>query len=249
MNMKMKNSVMIKGLAHDLGADLCGIAPVERFENAPSGFHPYDIYPGTKSVIVIAKREIESTLHTKSPVPYTFSTEIALQKVFSITIDLVYEIEKAGFYAVPVPSEPYEYWDESTMTGRGILSLKHAGHLAGLGALGRNTLLVNQKYGNLIRLGAILTNANLEGDSIQVFNLCSDSCNLCIKNCPVDAINCNHVNQSRCRTNSNTVNKKGYSLYTCNNCRKVCPNRAGVANRFEIVPIVLREIIKVKNCF
>jgi epoxyqueuosine reductase len=245
----MKNSVMIKEMAHKLGADLCGIAPVERFDNAPNGFHPYDIYPGTKSVIVIAKREIESTLHTKSPVPYTFSTEITLQKVFSITIDLIYEIEKAGFFAVPVPSEPYEYWDESTMTGKGILSLKHAGHQAGLGVIGRNSLLVNQKYGNLMRLGAILTNANLEGDAIQALDLCSDSCNLCIKNCPVEAINCNQVDQSKCRPNSAIVNKKGYSLYTCNICRKVCPNRAGVSPLAEITPIVLRDIIKVKNCF
>jgi epoxyqueuosine reductase len=244
----MKNSVMIKELALKLGADLCGIAPVERFENAPSGFHPYDIYPGTRSVIVIAKRETESTLYSKSPVPYTFSTEIALHKVFSITIELVYQIERAGFIAIPVPSEPYEYWDASTMTGKGILSLKHAGYLAGLGVFGKNTLLVNQKYGNLIRLGAILTNSNLEGDALQTFKLCSDTCELCIKNCPVNAIDSDHVNQSKCRPNSSTVNNKGYELYTCNNCRKVCPNRAGVSNRIEIVPLKLRDLIKVKDC-
>jgi hypothetical protein len=41
-------SAEIKELARRNGADLCGIAPVERFEHAPAGFHPSDIYPGTK---------------------------------------------------------------------------------------------------------------------------------------------------------------------------------------------------------
>ena len=34
----------IKSIAFDLGADLCGIAPVDRFSSAPKGFHPIDIY-------------------------------------------------------------------------------------------------------------------------------------------------------------------------------------------------------------
>lgn len=239
---------MIKELAQKLGADLCGIAPVERFENAPIGFHPFDIYPGTKSVIVFAKREAESALYSKSPVPYTFFTEIALQKVYTITYEFTCELEKAGFIAIPIPSEPYEYWDEVTSTGKGILSLKHAGYLAGLGVIGKNTLLVNRKFGNLIRLGAILTNAKLEGDMVQDFKSCSDTCNLCVKNCPVNAINCVEVNQAKCRPNSNKINKKGYAIYACNICRKVCPNRAGLSNRIEIVPIRFRDLIKVKDC-
>jgi len=33
----------IKEIAYSLGADLCGIACVERFNNAPTGFHPLDV--------------------------------------------------------------------------------------------------------------------------------------------------------------------------------------------------------------
>ena len=45
----------IKEIFTKLGADLCGIANVERFANAPSGFHPQDIFADCKSVIVFAK--------------------------------------------------------------------------------------------------------------------------------------------------------------------------------------------------
>ncbi len=41
----------IKEIAYSLGADLCGVACLERFENAPVGFHPLDVFPNCKSVI------------------------------------------------------------------------------------------------------------------------------------------------------------------------------------------------------
>ncbi len=243
----MITSIEIKKMALRNGADLCGIAPVERFEHAPVGFHPTDIYPGTKSVIVIAKQEIESTLYSKSAVAYTFATEMILNEVFRITIEIAEKLEQKGVIAIPVPSEPYEYWDEKELTGKGILSLKHAAHLSGLGVIGKNTLLINKKYGNLIRLGAILTDAKLEGDCIDDSVLCKDTCNLCLKSCPVNAINGNIVIQKKCRPNSGITNKKGYSLYICNTCRKVCPYRAGGIVNNNNDPIKLKTLIQIKH--
>ena len=242
----MTTSVEIKELARQSGADLCGIAPVERFENAPKGFHPSDIYSGAKSVIAIAVREPESTMYSTSPVPYTFVSEMILKKVFDTTIKMVIELEKRKIVAIPIPSVPYEYWDNVTTTGKGILSLKHAGQLAGLGVIGRNTLLVSKQYGNLIRLGAIITNAKLEGDPLQDFVFCSDSCNLCINGCPGGAIENSTVSQLKCRPNSNYPNGKGETLYACNHCRKVCPYRAGLSNT-STKPLELSKIIRVKN--
>ncbi|MDP3177129.1 MAG: hypothetical protein Q8M76_04445 [Spirochaetaceae bacterium] len=47
---------------------------------------------------------------------------------------------------------------------RDSLSLKHAGLLAGLGKIGRNSLLINEVYGNMIWMSAVLTSAMLEPD-------------------------------------------------------------------------------------
>jgi len=242
----MTTSAEIKELARQSGADLCGIAPVERFENAPAGFHPNDIYKSAKSVIAVAVREPESPIYSLSPVPYTFATEQVLKKVFDTTMEMVSGLEKRKITAIPVPSEPYEFWDKETSTGKGILSLKHAGYLAGLGVIGRNTLLVNKQYGNLIRLGAIITNAELEGDLLQDFEFCNDSCNRCIKGCPGGAIENTAVSQLKCRPNSTYTNEKGYALYTCNNCRKVCPYRAGINDSFT-KPLELSRLIRVKH--
>ena len=35
----------IKQILFDMGADLCGIASVDRFGQAPAGFHPHDVLP------------------------------------------------------------------------------------------------------------------------------------------------------------------------------------------------------------
>ena len=219
----------IKQSAIDLGTNLCGIAPIERFDKAPKGFHPKDIFPDAKSVVVIAKCVPEGPFRISSPVPYTASNDVILHEVIRITCELCIKLEKgADLVAVPIPSEPYEYWDEKKCEGKGMLSLKHAGHVAGLGVLGKNTLLTNSKYGNRIILGAVLLNITLEGDQIADYQFCTENCQLCIEACSVHAIDGLTVNQKLCRDNSMLVTKKGYSLFVCNECRRVCPNGTGI---------------------
>ena len=52
----MINADFVKNLVKNFGADLCGIAAMERFKDAPEGFKPTDIYPDAKSVVVVAKK-------------------------------------------------------------------------------------------------------------------------------------------------------------------------------------------------
>jgi epoxyqueuosine reductase QueG len=218
----------VKKKALGLGAKVCGIAPVQRFKEAPKGFHPADIFPETKSVVALAKLLPEGTLQANSPVPYSSAYDVLLDDVIRITFELCLQLERNdGLIAVPIPSEPYEYWDDEQKVGKGILSLKHAGYLAGLGSIGRNSLLANAEYGNRLLLGAALLNVTLEGDPITDYQFCDDNCNLCMKSCPVSAIHDSTVNQKLCRSNSGYLTKKGYFLYVCNECRKVCPNGPG----------------------
>lgn len=41
----MMDSSEAKGLLKALGADLCGVAGMERFAQAPAGYHPRDVCP------------------------------------------------------------------------------------------------------------------------------------------------------------------------------------------------------------
>ncbi|MDP4277428.1 MAG: epoxyqueuosine reductase [Bacteroidota bacterium] len=221
------NSREVKDLILSMGADLCGIASVDRFANAPEGFRPTDIYPECKSVIVFAKKLPESIFYTNSAIPYSFVDDMALHEVLRLSFDITVKLEQSQITALPVPSEPYDYWDTETMTGKGLLSLKQAGYLAGLGVIGRNKLLCHPVLGNLIKLGAILSNTEFEADPIINGHLCSDNCRLCMNNCPSGAITETGVIQKRCRSYSEGSTKKGTPITICHLCRKICPNRAG----------------------
>jgi epoxyqueuosine reductase len=218
----------IKSFAAQSGADLCGIASIDRFDVSPEGFHPSDVYKDGKSIISIASRIPEMSLHIHSPSPYTAIEELAQSKISQIALSLAVFLEGKGFQAVMIPSTPYDYWDAETLTGKGILSLKHLAYKAGLGYIGKNSLLCNPLYGNLIKLGAVITNAILSPDKMIDHEYCADSCSLCIDSCPVGAIGPDAVvSQKRCREFAEIKNKRGVEIYTCHECRKVCPNRRG----------------------
>jgi epoxyqueuosine reductase QueG len=223
----MMNAQSVKELVLQSGADLCGIAPVWRFSSAPEGFQPTDLFPDAKSVIVFAKKIPASVFRIQSDIPYSFVEEVVLHEVLRLSLDIAVKLEKKHVAALPVPSEPYDYWDAETLTGKGLLSLKHAGYLAGLGVIGRNTLLCTPGYGNLIKLGALVTDAELDPDPVLENKLCSDKCNLCTNGCPSGALRHGAVDQRKCRTWSEGTTKKGAPVTVCYNCRKVCPNRDG----------------------
>ncbi len=71
----------IKKMTFDMGADVCGLAPIERFADAPKGFYPKDIYSKTESVLVFAKRLPKTVLFAESCIPYTHVNSLTTVEV------------------------------------------------------------------------------------------------------------------------------------------------------------------------
>lgn len=219
----------IKRLAGELGADLIGIAPVARFAEAPAGFHPTDVLKGTKAVVVVAVRFPAGTLAAATNAPYTMMRNQLMAKMDDLTFALSVALEQRGVTAVPIPSsDPYDYWDVAERRGQGVLSLKHAAVRAGLGRMGKNTLLVNDKFGNMLWLGAVLVDAELAGDDEADYEVCPADCRLCIENCPGQAMDGVTVVQKLCRPHCGRSSDGGGFVYACNICRKICPNCMGL---------------------
>lgn len=227
--LKTMTAEQIKGRVRELGADLCQIASVERFADAPAGFHPTDIIKDCHSVIVVAVQFPVSTLSTSSPAAYTFVRNKLADKIDSITVQLAGELEKLGGCAVPVPSaDPYDYWDDDRRHGQGILSLKHAAVRAGLGKIGKNTLLINKQFGNMLWLGAIVSNQEVEPDAMANYQTCLPNCKICLEACPAQALDGLTITQYKCRSTSAKIKAGGGSVYACNLCRKICPLHSGI---------------------
>lgn len=104
---------------------------------------------------------------------------------------------------------------------------------AGLGWIGKNTLLLNRKFGSFLFLGEILTDVELAYDE-PTDNLCK-TCTSCLDACPVGALGVPGVlNATKCisyltlehRSDfKGKVDLYGY-LAGCDLCQTVCPYNA-----------------------
>jgi epoxyqueuosine reductase QueG len=213
-----------------LGADECGFAGIKRFDGAPEGFRPTDVFPTSKTVVVFGIALPEGLLDVAPRLIYGHFNYGSCPWVDRIAFFAAREIERlTGGRAVPMPSDgPYEYWDAENMEGRGLISMKHAAVQAGLGALGKSTLLINERFGNRLTLGAVLADCALPSDPLAE-SVCLPDCHLCVDGCPVQAIGDGRVIQKRCRMNTYSRNARGYDTVDCNHCRAACPMGAGAA--------------------
>jgi len=108
--------------------------------------------------------------------------------------------------------------------------LKPAAVKAGLGWIGKNTLLVNKKYGSFQALGGIITNADLA----ELYPIEEDhcgNCTACINSCPAKAIDPRKLNRSKCLSNlleednmpESITEMPGNFFFECDICQETCP--------------------------
>lgn len=219
----------IRQLVLSLGADLCGIAGIDRFGDAPQGYHPLDVLPECRSVISFACRFPAGTLACKQAVPYTRVRNSITARMDAIALDLCIQLEKNKILAVPIPTNESQ-WDLKTGRWRSVISQKHAAQAAGLGTIGRHSLLITPEFGSMVWLGAVLTNAELESDAMGE-PICND-CNLCVEVCPVNALEQREMNQKTCWDHAfgDNADTKNWEI-SCHRCRDVCPYNLGSENK------------------
>jgi epoxyqueuosine reductase len=195
----------IKDLARRIGAggggaDVVGIAPVTRFANAPERMHPANIFPDCRSVISIAQpiprsayRGITEGTHWNN---YTFYAYNRLNTLFRplVTDEIARFIEDHGHEAVPVYPGVAESYPPSPdpVPGRPApeinLSVRIAAVACGLGEIGWSKVFLHPVFGPRVRLGTILTDAELTPDPlIRPGTLCK-RCMRCVADCPGAAI-------------------------------------------------------------
>ena len=218
----------VKNMAYALGADLCGVASVDRFKDAPKGFHPLDVFPNCKSVISFAVRFPVGALLCETPIPYTRIRNSLTPKMDAIALNLCIELEKLGIVSVPVPTNE-SIWDTNTNRWRSIISQKHAAKAAGLGSIGRHSLLITPKFGSMVWLGCVLCDEEIEPDEM-LEGLCNN-CDLCVKACSANALEKQDLNQAACWDHAFGDDEKLQTwVISCHKCRDACPYNLGTEN-------------------
>lgn len=206
---------------------MCGIASIDRFADAPEGFHPTDVLPTCKSVIFFGCRFPVGVLACTNSIPYTLVRNTITPKMDRIAMECCVELEKNGILAVPIPTND-SVPDPRTGRFRSIVSQKHAAQAAGLGAIGRHGLLITPEFGSMVWLGCVLTEVELEPDELKE-PIC-DNCGLCVGACPINALENREINQQKCWDYA-FGDKDGTWQIHCHRCRDICPFLCGTENR------------------
>jgi len=111
---------------------------------------------------------------------------------------------------------------------------KQAAELANIGYIGKNQLLINNKYGSYINLATILVDIDISKE-ISTSLDCGD-CTLCIDACPSNAlddgfnrINCiSDISQEKNVLKNEQIGYFNKVIYGCDICQQVCPKNNGI---------------------
>jgi len=187
---------IVKEAAMAAGAGDVGIANIERFENAPRAMHPKNIFPDCKSVITIVKpvprglyRGITEGTYWAN---YSFYGYNRLNTLYrpAVTYRLSKFIEDRGFEAVPVyPAVPERTGMHSPVAPDRPapdvnLNARIAAVACGLGEMGWSKVLLTRKFGPRVRIGNILTDAEIEPDPLMEPGTLCNRCMRCAQDCP-----------------------------------------------------------------
>jgi len=192
----------VKELALKSGASLVGIVSAKAIDDLPKilvgwTIHEYtkktvDIIPDAKSVVVIGYHLWDKML------------ELAIKKNS--------EWKYPGYFALPFLAQTIINHLQNNHYKAVIaqsLSYKRLAQLAGLGNFGKNALIINPVFGPWIRLGAVLTNAEMTPDKPFEKDLCG-ACEACLKACPVGALTSYEVDDLRCLVGVHLAEKEKF---------------------------------------
>ena len=265
----MTNSEKIRRKALSLGFDLCGIArcrPLERqFDrfkdwladgcdgglgylrrNVDKRFDPAALCADARSMIVCGVG------YHRPPSAHAVASRIASYahaRDYHLTIRERLN-ELLAYLRELVPAAAGRVFTDTAPLAEKSWAVE-----AGLGWIGRNSLLANPRLGSFLLLGEVVTTAELEPDAPFVRDGCG-TCRACVDACPVAAIRPDRtIDAGRC-ISRRTIEAGGGDegdlhgwLFGCDVCQRACPynRKAPVSVHDFFVPLAELERLDIDD--
>jgi len=222
----LKRNIIRK--AKQLGAEIVGFAPIsqwEEYKDTKPEYFPQNIFPFTKSVIVLGIPIFIPMLETTPSIVYSELYNTTNRLLDEIAYKLAAALNAKGHQAIFFPRDAYG--DISVLVKKPEAAFSHviAAKYAGLGTIGYNHTLLTKEFGPRVRLVSILTDADIVPDAMLEKDLCI-KCELCKKCCPTSAFTTTDhliadMDKQKCAEYHAQL-KNDYR-YPCGVCIKVCP--------------------------
>jgi len=254
---------LIKEYAFSIGFDLCGIAPCRPLkedeeilkkwtgsgmnagmnylaDNTERRSNPGLILNGAKSIIVAGINYFSDIKQGGDGIPvisrYAYGKDyhLVVKEKLHLLMEYIVSIEPAA--------------KEQSYVDSGPVLEKAWAREAGIGWVGKHSILINMEIGSFLFLGEIILNIELQYDTPYSGDNCG-SCTLCIEACPTNAINNDRtIDARRCISWLTAENKymipKEFRdkmknrIFGCDICQDACPwnKNAKPNNNPEFVP-------------
>lgn len=195
----------IRTIAEEEDIPVLGITASAEMEREPSGSRPSDLLPDARSLVVFGLAVPAGVYHIET---HRTETVWRTQNVYYRRLDLLSLrfatlLEDSGSRALPVfGCMPMGLNALGEVCG--FMNQLRMGEAAGIGIIGRNGLLLHERYGARLMLGGVVTTAPLPairlGESPGPG--CPPHCRICVDACPVGAISLQErkVEINRCLT-------------------------------------------------
>ena len=223
----------LKEMLIESGASLVGFADIASLPAAQTKGYPVAV-----AIAIALNPKIVSGIPTGPHIDYCYEYNDVNAKLDALGEAAEAWLNAKGFdsYAVTRARAPYAHEDCLT-----DLPYKTVAHLAGLGWIGKNALLVTREFGCAQRLTVVLTHAPLPVAGAAMGPICG-SCSNCRRACPGEALK--GITWSEDKTRDDLVDfhlcqkvlrERGPDLAvrsaTCGMCIAACPFTKGYLDR------------------
>jgi epoxyqueuosine reductase len=249
-NRLMLSAEAIKDIMIGEGFDLCGITPVRVFadqrafyegwlergyggsldymkRNVDKRFDAGLLVPGARSIIVcgVSYKNDTSMGYGESCVPKIASYARAAD--YHTTIKSMLRAAAAKL------EEQYGAFGWRAFTDSAPVLEKRAAAEAGLGWIGRNTLLVSPRFGSFVLLGELIIDCEVDVYDTPLAGAGCGNCSRCTDACPNNALTSEGIDTRKCIAcmtiekgdTPDSASTHGW-LFGCDECQSVCPHNA-----------------------
>jgi epoxyqueuosine reductase len=265
---------LITNLAAEVGFDLVGVVRAEalydehnRFKewllagnsstlsylerNIEKRFDASLLVEGSRSVVVCAVSYLSPYSRGYSEDCRTKIASYALNRDYHTTIKGMLE-QLASALKRFEPELKYRSFVDSAP-----LAEKSYARRAGLGWIGRQSLLVNPRFGSMMHLGELVIDAEIDEYDTPMEGVGCGSCRRCVEACPNGAILDNRTIDARRCISCRTIEREQEGdelplhgwIFGCDICQSVCPfnQHAPLHRNSQFDPVVTPEMLSAER--
>jgi epoxyqueuosine reductase QueG len=167
------------------GAPVCGAVPVVALADRLKEI--VEILPGARSVVVLATPHSRSAIASRNVQVAQYDTIHAYDEAARASHAVALWLEGKGHKAVAVPAFIPIDMAPPRFGMQGAVDWRGAGVAAGIGGYGESGLLVTGEFGPAVRLGGVVTDAEVSPGSPLPETPCVH-CLKCVESCPMGAL-------------------------------------------------------------